>query len=407
MRILTTLFLLFFWTTAFSQEGYVTSIEQYRTQTKENFRQNPFSPLRAEQVDLLRHYPVDPAFHIEAEVDILFGQKKFRMPTYDGSSTEYIRFAKLKFVLDGQPQELTAYKNVSLLQEPKYKNYLFVPFLDSTNGSDTYEGGRYVELDAGDIQDGRIRIDFNKAYNPYCAYSNGYRCPVPPAENHLKTAIFAGEQKYLGPKNERLVNKNIAQKFDAAEQEIILAGDATTPMHVYLTTDEQELAVLKAVSNDIDPTDPLVEVLAQRMLATVQDPAHAGVGIAAPQVGINKNMIWVQRYDKADLPFELYLNPKIIWRSKLLRRGTEGCLSIPDERGDVERNYAIRLQYWTKDGQVKEEMIEGFTAVIFQHEVDHLYGILFPNRAEEQTQKNLIPLTEKPVFSIEEGALIP
>lgn len=407
MRILTTLFLLFCSIHAFGQDDYITTIEHYRAQKKESFRQDPFAPLRADQVDLLRHFPIDSAYRVQAEVEILFGQKKFRMPTYDGSSTEYIRFAKLKFPINGQMQELTAYKNIGLLQNPKYKDYLFVPFLDSSNGNESYEGGRYVELDASNIRDGRIHIDFNKAYNPYCAYSNGYRCPVPPAENHLKTAIFAGEQKYLGPKNERLVNTKSAQKFDDTEREIILAGDATTPLHVYLTTNEQELAVLKTASKDIDPTDPLVEVLAQRMLSTVQDTAHAGVGIAAPQVGINKNLIWVQRYDKADLPFELYINPKIIWRSKLLRKGTEGCLSIPEQREDVERNYAIRLQYWTSEGQVKEEMIEGFTAVIFQHEVDHLYGILFPDRTEEQAQKDLVPLTEKPVFSIEKGTLIP
>src|SRR5690606_40033746 len=94
----------------------------------------------------------------------------------------------------------------------------------------------------------------------------GYRCPVPPVENHLKTAIFGGEKKYLGPKNERLVNKKSAQKFEDAEREIILAGEATAPMHVYQTTNEAELAVLKAVSTDIDPTDPLVEVLAQRKI---------------------------------------------------------------------------------------------------------------------------------------------
>lgn len=407
MRLLTTFIFVLSSICTIAQEGYISHIAQYRAQKHANLKSDPYGPLRGNQVDMLRYFAADSAFHIEAHVEILFGQQKFRMPTYDGSSTEYIPFAKLKFALGGQTHELTAYKNVGLLQNAKYKDYLFVPFLDRTNGDETYEGGRYVELDASHIQHGRIYIDFNKAYNPYCAYSNGYRCPVPPRENHLKTAIFAGELKYLGPKNERLVNTKSALKFNDAERELILSDEATAPMHVYQTTNDFELAVLKAVSQDIDPTDPLVEVLAQRMLATVQNPASAGVGIAAPQVGIHKNMIWVQRYDKADTPFELYLNPKILWRSNLLRSGAEGCLSIPEQRHDVQRNYAIRLQYWTVEGEVKEELIEGFTAVIFQHEVDHLYGILFPDRVDEQAQKELIPLTEKPTFWIEPGTFVP
>lgn len=76
------------------------------------------------------------------------------------------------------------------------------------------------------------------------------------------------------------------------------------------------------------------------MLLTVMNPDHADVGIAAPQVGINKNVIWVQRFDKKGEPFEFFINPKIIWRSQLTRLGTEGCLSIPDQREETERSYA-------------------------------------------------------------------
>jgi peptide deformylase len=403
MRLLTVLILLFCGNILNAQDAYTISIEQYRSQQKESFLKNTFGPLRKNQVDSLRYFSIDPEYKVTAAVKILFGEQKFRMPTYDGTSTEYIRFAELAFQLRGEQYVLTAYKNIPLLQNPTYQNYLFVPFMDDSNGSETYEGGRYVELDANDIKNGQITIDFNKAYNPYCAYSNGYRCPIPPFENHLKTTIFAGEQKYKGSKNERPVNKNTVEKFSQTEQEIIHSADPSTPLHVYQTTNEQELTVLKNVSKDIDPTDPLLSVLAQRMLVTVQDPTHVGVGIAAPQVGINKNMIWVQRFDKAGEPFELFINPKITWRSKLMRNGVEGCLSIPEQRGDVERSYAIRLQYWTANGGIREENIEGFTAVIFQHEVDHLYGILFPDRLEEQEKKTLIPLSEQPVFSIEKG----
>lgn len=143
------------------------------------------------------------------------------------------------------------------------------------------------------------------------------------------------------------------------------------------------------------------------MLLTVMNPDHADVGIAAPQVGINKNVIWVQRFDKKGEPFEFFINPKIIWRSQLTRLGTEGCLSIPDQREETERSYAIRLQYWDKKGNIIEENIEGFTAVIFQHEVDHLYGILYPDRLEEQAKRKNIELNEKIKFSIQEGKTRP
>ncbi|MCL7988686.1 peptide deformylase [Sphingobacterium sp. lm-10] len=190
--------------------------------------------------------------------------------------------------------------------------------------------------------------------------------------------------------------------FSAHERALINEGTGT--MHVYLVTNDKELAVLSSVSEDIDPKDPLLQILTDRMLATVQDEAHPGVGIAAPQVGINKNLIWVQRFDKAEQPFESYINPKIIWRSTLLRTGAEGCLSIPDRRDEVERSYAIRLQYALPTGEIKEENVEGFTAVIFQHEVDHLLGILYPDRVEEQEATPSTSLNTSIKFSAKEGA---
>jgi peptide deformylase len=142
--------------------------------------------------------------------------------------------------------------------------------------------------------------------------------------------------------------------------------------------------VLQSVSANVDLKDELLPLLTQRMLATVKDTVNPGVGIAAPQIGINRNVIWVQRFDKPGEPFEVYLNPKITWRSALMRKGTEGCLSIPDIRGDVLRNYTIRITYYDLAGKHHDEMVEGFTAVIFQHETDHLIGILFTDRLAQQ-----------------------
>lgn len=365
-------------------QSYQRQIEDYRSELKASYTKDEFGPLRKENIQYLDYYAPSADYRVEAEVEMLIGEKPFRMPTYDGTSNEYKRYALLHFIVNGQKHTLTAYQSVALFQNPQYKDYLFLPFLDQSNGVETYTGGRYIELDASEIRSGKIIIDFNKAYNPYCAYSSGYRCPQPPAENTLTTSIFAGEKAYKGPKNERAVNKSMAKNFTEKEKSIILNGDSSTKLPVFQITNEKELAVLKAQSQDIKYDDPLLETLEKRMFLTVQDPEHSGVGIAAPQVGINKNLIWVQRFDKPGEPFEFYINPKIIWRSQLTKSGPEGCLSIPQRREEVERNYVIRLQYWDKKGNIKEENIEGFTAVIFQHEVDHLYGILFPDRLQEQ-----------------------
>jgi len=175
-----------------------------------------------------------------------------------------------------------------------------------------------------------------------------------------------------------------AQKFSKEERKIIESGDKKTMLKVIEITDEKELKILKSVSKDIDPKDDLLPLLAERMYLSMRDPNNPGIGIAAPQIGINRNIIWVQRFDKNGEPFELYLNPKIIWRSQLLRKGPEGCLSIPDITGNVLRNYTIKLTYQDKTGKQFEEIIEGFTAVVFQHETDHLNGILFTDRMTEQ-----------------------
>lgn len=181
-----------------------------------------------------------------------------------------------------------------------------------------------------------------------------------------------------------------AQKFTAEEKKLIQSGDAKTMMKVIQITDEKELKILTSVSSDIDVKDKLLPVLAQRMFLSMTDPANPGIGIAAPQVGINKNVFWVQRFDKEGEPFEFYINPKIIWRSALLRKGMEGCLSIPDISGEVLRNYTIQLTYYDKEGKFHEEIVEGFTAVVFQHEYDHLNGILFTTRLKEQENSGVI-----------------
>lgn len=189
-----------------------------------------------------------------------------------------------------------------------------------------------------------------------------------------------------------LVLSTQAQKLSETERTIISGGTKADKMRVLQITDAADAKILKGASIDINLKEELLPLLLDRMLATVNDPANSGVGIAAPQVGINRNVILVQRFDKPGEPFEAFVNPKIKWRSALLRKGTEGCLSIADARGDVLRHYTLEIAYYDRNGQHHEEIIEGFTAVIFQHETDHLMGILFTDRLEQQQATQYSPI---------------
>jgi len=121
-----------------------------------------------------------------------------------------------------------------------------------------------------------------------------------------------------------------------------------------------------------------LQQFSKRLIATVTDPKSLGVGIAAPQVGILKNIICVQRLDKEGVPFEVYLNPVITNYSKKKRPCPEGCLSIPNKRATtLDRAYAIDLEYDKLNGKHYFETVTDFVSVIFQHEIDHLHGILF------------------------------
>ena len=166
-------------------------------------------------------------------------------------------------------------------------------------------------------------------------------------------------------------------------------------MRVLTIDNPADSAVLRAQSIDL-PAEALLsadfERLAELMLATVNHPSQNGVGIAGPQVGINRRVVAVQRYDKepvecngvVDHPFEVYPNVRIVWASDSLAAGPEGCLSVPNRRGEVMRSQEIVIEYASKDGDEQIKMatdtIKGFTAVIFQHEIDHLEGTLYIDR---------------------------
>ncbi len=174
-----------------------------------------------------------------------------------------------------------------------------------------------------------------------------------------------------------------AQKLTSDEIFIINQGDTNTALPIYQTTDEHQHKTLLSLSTEIDPLDRNTAVLVKRMKESLLS-TDGGVGIAAPQVGINRKVIWVQRFDKPGEPLEYFINPVIVWRSELQNLGPEGDLSIPDFRDQFYRSKVIQLEYVDLQGQKYSEMVEGFTAVIFQHEIDHLFGILISDKKEKE-----------------------
>jgi len=196
---LITILLLFISIDGFAQ-SYAEQIAKHRESYKEDFIKDNHSPLKKDDLQNLHFYEVDSTYKVLADVELLKNEKVFKMPTFNGSSSDYYRYAHINFVLNGKAIQMTLYRSVSLSTNPVYKDHLFLPFTDETNNKETYGGGRYIDLDAKAISNNHIEIDFNKAYNPYCAYSDGYRCPVPPEENDLQLAIKAGEKLYTGEK---------------------------------------------------------------------------------------------------------------------------------------------------------------------------------------------------------------
>ena len=160
-------------------------------------------------------------------------------------------------------------------------------------------------------------------------------------------------------------------------------------MRVLTVRDSSDLEILRSKSSDLS-IDALLssdyDDLSRLMVATVTHPTQDGVGIAGPQVGLNRRVVAVQRFDKEGEPFEVYGNIRIAAHHGEKAPGGEGCLSVPDRRGDVMRWQDIEIEYDAvfSEGKVTvqpaRERIQGFTAVIFQHETDHLDGVLYIDR---------------------------
>lgn len=168
------------------QKMYVDSHEVVKGNDKKHFR----------------FFPVSKEYNVTGYFERIIDTVGFTMNTSAGTQKYYYKYGRLDFMIDGKEYLLFVYQGKDLMQTEQYKDYLFVPFTDATTGNESYGSGRYLEFYKKDIENnpqgpgGILQLDFNKAYNPYCAYAAGYRCPIPPRENRLNTAIRAGEMNY-------------------------------------------------------------------------------------------------------------------------------------------------------------------------------------------------------------------
>lgn len=175
---------------------YHKTLTSHREHYMAKFLETQHSPLKKEDLEKLSFFPIDSAYRFKANVQPVKSPKPVQFATSTGEKRVYYPAYRIVFTYEGEPYDLTAYSSPSLRKMPEYKDYLFVPFFDATNYQSTYGGGRYLELRERNIQDQIIILDFNKAHNPYCAYSDGYSCPIPPLENKLNIPIKAGEKLF-------------------------------------------------------------------------------------------------------------------------------------------------------------------------------------------------------------------
>lgn len=174
---------------------YANYIEKYRSEKKREMLKDERFPLKSEkEFEDIKYYKANDTYKVNCTFQKTDGAKPFDLPTYSGKIKPYIEYGRLTCPVAKDTIHLSIYRSIANLQI--YKNHLFLPFKDLTTGTETYGGGRYIDLQLDEIIDNKIEIDFNKCYNPWCAYSDGFNCPIPPKENQLSIAIRAGEKNY-------------------------------------------------------------------------------------------------------------------------------------------------------------------------------------------------------------------
>ena len=185
---------------AWSQSDFAEALETHRDQYKIKLLQGgagaPLTPARLRGVTF---FPANPDYRVTGTFSRTEGAQPFQMATTTGKPAEYVEYGTFHFTLDGEDHQLTIYRRLAHIRSPLHRDLLFLPFLDETNGESTYAGGRYLDVRIGEIEDGRLTVDFNRAYNPFCVYNEEFSCPIPPRQNRINAPIPAGEKAFTEP----------------------------------------------------------------------------------------------------------------------------------------------------------------------------------------------------------------
>jgi len=178
--------------------SYENEILEWQNELNIEFKNPKTSPLTDKDISnftKLNFYKIDEDYKVEANLTFNNNQKEFGMKTTTDRLPVYVKYGVASFNIKGQNFKMNIYRNVELSKREKYKDYLFMLFNDKTSGTTSYAGGRYIDLRIPKNGD-KLHIDFNKAYNPYCAYNHKYSCPIPPEEDYLDIEILAGVKAF-------------------------------------------------------------------------------------------------------------------------------------------------------------------------------------------------------------------
>ena len=178
-------------------QNFTKEIAKHRALYKNEFLTDKNSPLKKEDLKFLQFYAANPSYKVKTYFTKTIDTTGFDMLTHSGKIKKYYVFGFVTFTLKKQVFKLFIYQSEQLKTTKGLEDYLFIPFTDETNSTATFGGGRYLDFKEKDIVNNQLLIDFNKCYNPYCAYKGVYNCPIPPKENDLKITIEAGEKLFL------------------------------------------------------------------------------------------------------------------------------------------------------------------------------------------------------------------
>jgi hypothetical protein len=200
------LLIFFFVTTVNAQIFYgTTDLQTFRNGRDKEFKDKNESPLTEADFSIFKgidNFENNKKFRVNAKFTLAQNQKSFQILTSSGKSKSAVKVGIVSFKINKIAYKLNVYQIGKVTEDDEYKDLLFIPFKDLSNGKETYNGGRYIDIWRPKTD--TVILDFNLAYNPSCAYgSDRYNCPIPPKENFLKIKILAGEKKFVSPSKQQ------------------------------------------------------------------------------------------------------------------------------------------------------------------------------------------------------------